>query len=112
MTEKPLNRGYFDFDNTICRASFNEQTGHYDMGEPIEMIAQAITDEYFNGREIYIFTARPKKEWGEVRNWLDKEGIPYKKVTNVKKPALYYVDDRNFRPDEFVIWSKTYGKRT
>jgi hydroxymethylpyrimidine pyrophosphatase-like HAD family hydrolase len=107
MKERPLNKIYVDLDGTLSKTHFNEETGHYDLGEVYEPVAEAITNQHFKGREIYIFTARPKKEREEIKQWLQENAIPYKKITNKKKPAIMYVDDKAVRPDEFYIFDKT-----
>ena len=88
-----------DFDNTLSRTTFNPKTGKYDMGEAIANVAQFVTDEYFNGAEIIIFSARPKREHPQMEEWLDREGIPFNKIK--KKPqAKLYIDDMAKRPEE------------
>lgn len=96
---------FLDFDNTL---SNTQRIGdEFRMGEPIPYMVEA-ADKASKEREIVIFTARPVMEWEEVRAWLIKEGVPYSAITNVKRPAKYYVDDRSLRPDEFA---SIYGNR-
>jgi uncharacterized HAD superfamily protein len=105
MKEKPLpNRYCVDLDGTLSNTTFNEKTGHYDLGTPKEDVADAMGGLALNN-EIVIFTARPKKEWTEVQEWLDANGIPFDRIR--KKPkARAYIDDRAMRPDELVLWHK------
>ena len=105
MKESKLNSYYIDFDLTICNSHFNEETGHYDMGEPMPYMIDAVNR---CDKEIVIFTARPEEEWGEVKDWLDAHEVKHSGITNVKKPALRYVDDRAMSPEVFI---GVYGKR-
>lgn len=107
MQEKPLNSYFIDFDGTLSDTHFNPDTGLYDMGEPLPYMIDAVNN-CATSHEIVIFTARPEEEWPAVREWLDTHGVIYQNVTNVKEPALRYVDDRAIRPDEFA---SMYGNR-
>ena len=107
MKEKPLNKIFIDFDQTLCNTHFNPTTGEYQMGEVNSAVADAVNEQSLDfHRKVVVFTARPKREWKAIREWLDREGIGYHKVTNRKKPALYYVDDHAMRPDELIIWNR------
>jgi hypothetical protein len=110
MKEQPLpNRFLVDFDQTLCNSHFNPKTGKYDTGGPIEAVVSAVVDQYFKGNEIIIFTSRPKKEWPVLREWLDREGVPYSGIK--KKPlAKAYIDDKAMRPDEFIIFNMVEDK--
>lgn len=109
--ETPLNAIFVDLDQTLSNTKLNEQTGHYDLGEAFDDVAEAVSDQFFKGREIVIFTARPEEEWDEVRDWLDHQAVPYHRVSNVKEPALFYVDDHAMRPDEFVTFNTNDTKK-
>ena len=72
----------------------------------------------------YIFTthgATPEGIIG-VRNWLLKHGYPYEKamrleITNIKRPAHMYIDDRawqfdgTFPTDDEILNFKTWQRR-
>jgi hypothetical protein len=107
--EKPINRIAVDFDNTICNTHFNEQTGVYELGSVYEPVAQVMTDQFWKGKEVVIYTARPKKEWHLIKNYLNENGIPYNRIKK-KLLAEVYIDDRNLRPDEAFIWNRNERK--
>ena len=50
----------------------------------------AITNAYFQGNEIVIFTKKPKKNWGELKIFLDDHGVLFDQI---KKKPLEMVDD-------------------
>lgn len=101
-----------DFDVPIHRYSkgyFNAQI--YDI--PTEGAKQALQFLKNEGFEIVIFTTRVSPEEHpetykvnaqDIRNWLDKYGIPFNRVTSEKLLALAYIDDRGVR---FSSWSDT-----
>jgi hypothetical protein len=106
MKETAINKIGIDFDNTLVKTTFNSETGKYDMGTPIEAVCDAVNQQALDfHKQIVIWTARPKKEWPEVRKWLDEQGVVYHKI---KKKVLtqFIVDDRAMRPEEFVIWNR------
>lgn len=53
--------------------------------------------------EVVVFTARDNSN-GHVDKWLQYFHIPYVRVTNIKEPALIYVDDNAYRFDN---WKNT-----
>lgn len=98
-----------DFDGVIHKYSKGWQDGViYD--DPVEGAFEGILNLYKKGYEIVVFTARdelePVKEW--FWRWYNKkfpksEHIPVR-ITNVKPPALWYVDDRGIT---FRTWDET-----
>lgn len=50
--------------------------------------------------KVVVLTARTDHE--QVRQWLEKHGIPVDQVTNIKPPAIAYIDDRAVR---FTNWT-------
>jgi hypothetical protein len=95
---------FLDFDGTL---SDTKRIGdEFQMGEPIPYMVEA-ANEASKEREIVIFTARPVMEWEEVRTWLIEHNVNYSGITNVKRPAKHYVDDRSLKPEEFAsIYAK------
>lgn len=49
---------------------------------------------------VWVFTSNPNLE--EVKEWLKKNNFPDLEVTNIKKPAHVYIDDRALR---FTNWN-------
>lgn len=89
----------FDFDGVIHKYSRGWQDGSiYD--EPVEGIREVI-NELHKDYDIYIVSTRCKDLSGkqEMALWLDRYGIEYDGVTNIKVPALVYVDDRGLTFD-------------
>ena len=91
-----------DFDRVVHKYSEGWKDGSiYD--EPVEGAIEAIKRLQKAGFEVFIFTSRSQK--GEARNqairrWLRKHGLKIE-VTNIKKPAMAYIDDRAIR---FTHW--------
>lgn len=91
-----------DFDGVIHRYSkgYHDKTA-YDI--PMEGAYESLFKLKSQGYRIVIFTAR---DTTEVVEWLQKHwrGTPLEglEVTNVKIPALAYVDDRAIR---FTNWN-------
>ena len=67
---------------------------------------------------IYIFTTRAWPGWIEIdgkefydrtlremREWLDRWGIPYHGVTHEKIPCKFIIDDRALNPN-LITWSR------
>lgn len=55
------------------------------------------------GHELYIFTSRPKRDWGKMRRWLKENEFPKMKITNKKElNTVAYIDDRAIR---FTNWN-------
>ncbi len=53
------------------------------------------------GYECYILTARHKRDWPLIEEWLKKWGFPEMRVGNYKMTAVAYIDDRGIR---FTNW--------
>ena len=86
-----------DFDNTIldCK-SFEEIPKSNPMKDAKEMIEKLMIDY-----EVVILTARGSDQFEGVRKWLKNNGFPELEVTNRKRPAIAYIDDRGLR---FTNW--------
>jgi hypothetical protein len=111
--EENENQIAIDFDGVIHKNS----KGFYDgtvYDEPIEGAIESIINIYNMGYKIVIFTAKVKADRPLVNgktgqelvwNWLKKYNIDgyIKEVTSEKPRALYYIDDRGIR---FENWNK------
>jgi hypothetical protein len=60
------------------------------------------------GYEVSILTARQPKEFKKVAIWLHKYKFPGMRITNIKRPALCYVDDKAIRFVSFRDLAKYY----
>lgn len=111
--EENENQIAIDFDGVIHKSS----KGFYDgtiYDEPIEGAIESIKRIYKSGYTIVIFTAKAKSDRPLVNgktgselvwDWLKKYNIDkyIKEVTSEKPRALYYIDDRGIR---FENWNK------
>ena len=81
-----------DFDQTIA-----VENSDHTIGEPINGVKEVLTKLHNDGYEINIYSHRVSSDGpDEVREWLDKNEIPYDNILEVNKPlATYYIDDRN-----------------
>lgn len=112
--EENENQISIDFDGVIHKNS----KGFYDgtvYDGPIEGALESIKKIYESGYSIVIFTAKVKDDrplvngktgYELVWEWLKKYNIDkyIKEVTSEKPRALYYIDDRGIR---FENWNKT-----
>ena len=95
----PYPKAYaIDFDDTITQTHFSD--GRWLMGELVPDMKEAI-NAVAKENEIIIFTARPKKEWKEVTRYLAENGVIFDRIAE-KPLAIYYIDDRALRPNEFI----------
>ena len=54
------------------------------------------------GYTLYVLTAREESNHPAIKDWLRQNGFPEEiEVTNVKRPAVWYFDDRAVR---FINW--------
>lgn len=84
-----------DLDGTL--AHYDGWYGPAHIGEPIPAMLKRVQDWLDDGREVRIFTARASvPEYVPfVTQWLEKQGLPALKVTNVKDFAMITLwDDR------------------
>ena len=73
-----------------------------------ELYGTLVKDAYFSiknflkeGYQVEILTSRSPEEWPKVKEWLGKHGLDNLEVTNIKKSARFYIDDRAIR---FTTW--------
>ncbi len=80
---------YIDFDDTIHDTK-NVSEGHK-MGQPTAGAVNAV--RYLSrSYRIIVFTVRGDQPY--IKDWLRHFNIPFDAVTNVKGPAVAYVDDK------------------
>ncbi len=88
-----------DFDGVICKRTDIPTNINWTDG-PNENALDAINHFLKIGHNVWVFTSNPEPE--KVKKWLDKYGFPELEVTNIKKPAHAYIDDRAIR---FTNWN-------
>jgi hypothetical protein len=113
------NQIAIDFDGVIHKNS----KGFYDgtiYDEPIEDAIDSIINIYNMGYKIVIFTAKAKTDRPLVNGktgqelvweWLKKYGIDkyIKEVTSEKPRALYYIDDKGIRFENWCGINKLFN---
>lgn len=87
-----------DFDGTICKRR-GIPTVMSDYDKPIEDALDAIKLFIQQGHQVWVFTSNTDLD--KVANWLRKNNFPQLEVTNIKRPAHVYIDDRAIR---FTNW--------
>lgn len=94
-----MNRICIDFDGVIHRYSKGWNGGEiYDRPMPGAKVAIRRLMKQFT---VIILTAREADTHHKVRAWLKKWGFPKIKVTNIKPPAIAYIDDRAIHFDSW-----------
>lgn len=85
----------------------------FDNAEPNLKLIEKLNKLYDAGWDIYYVTARgslscssreeAELKYGEsIRNWFKKHGVKYTELSFQKKLASYYIDDKGYKPDEFM----------
>lgn len=104
-----------DVDGTIC--SIKEPEESYSDVAANQYIVDIINKLHYNGYHIILHTARGMRTYdGDIDNinkfvkpeleaWLAKHKINYHELIMGKPwgPNVTYIDDRAFRPDEFIF---------
>lgn len=97
-----------DFDGVICKSvGIPTEKLEWDKRKPVKDSLAAIIFLKKRGHNIWVFTAN--SEMGEVRKWLTKHKFPRLEVTNIKKPAHVYIDDRGLRFTNWQDMRKYFG---
>jgi capsule biosynthesis phosphatase len=105
-----------DIDHTICTPNdaATNTFEKYGNATPIPEMIESIRKAREKGYRIVLFTARRMathdgdinkviEDVGELTiNWLKEHDVPYDELMFGKPNAVYYVDDKALRPDEFV----------
>ncbi|MDD5219993.1 MAG: hypothetical protein PHV11_05485 [Candidatus Bipolaricaulis sp.] len=68
---------------------------------PMEGAVKVINYMSRNGADFYVLTSRDDDKLLDIRLWMEKHGFPPMEVTNKKKHASLYIDDRAVR---FTNW--------
>lgn len=80
----------FDFDGTLSIHNHNDKKLE---GKPTDLVN--LLKNYQNEYKIKILTARPKKEWGIIRKFLNDNNLGNLEITNKKDPGMRLLyDDR------------------
>lgn len=104
IDKKEFNRIAVDLDGVIHAYSKGYHDGTmYD--DPIPGAIEGIKKLQKAGYEVYVFTAR-NNTIPLAKEWLKKHGLDIE-VSNIKKPAIYYIDDRAI---EFKDWASTLDR--
>lgn len=89
-----------DFDGVICDIDgIPNRTLDLRKRNPVKDSLDAV--KYFKslGYDIWVYSSNP--DLGEVKKWLINHKFPELEITNIKKPAHIYIDDRAVR---FTNW--------
>ena len=88
-----------DFDGVICKREGIPTVRNWE-DKPMEGALETVNLLLKLGYNVWVFTSNPELE--EVESWLERNGFPLLEVTNIKKPAHIYIDDRAIR---FTNWN-------
>ena len=89
-----------DLDGVLHRANKGFADGTlYD--KPMPKARYSVEKLIEKGWEVVVFTARTQDQWPAVYEWLDKYNFPKMRITNIKEPARFYIDNRAVR---FTNW--------
>lgn len=104
----------FDFDGVIHSYRSGWQGDESIIPDPMVFgIGKVIRKLKADGYKIVIFTtrARTKEGFNAVCNYLKRRHIPFDSITDIKPPALCYIDDRaiNFDGDCESLYPKIVG---
>lgn len=76
-----------DFDGVLNNYEYYDPNELYTPRDGAKEFLTVLKKQFY----VIIFTARDNEK---VIEWLDKYDMPYNEVTNIKKPAVVYIDDR------------------
>jgi hypothetical protein len=97
-----------DLDKTVAK---NSAYPEFKLLEPIEGARDALKHLTSIGWDIIIHTSRAWHEESQIKDWLKKWDIPYKRIVCGKYFAKYYVDDRAIHFDNWNEIIRKVGKR-
>lgn len=98
MDFRPVKTIAVDFDGVLHDFEKGWCGGKI-VGKPLPNSRESINKLIEKGYDVVILTAR--EDFEPVHKWLRKYKFPKLKVTNVKPPAIAYIDDRGIR---FTNW--------
>jgi len=84
-----------DLDGTL--AQYKGWKGAHIIDPPLPGAVDFVKQLLDEGYDVIVFTTR--EDLTAVHKWLERHGFPQLVVTNVKRPAIAYVDDRAVRFD-------------
>lgn len=91
-----------DFNDVITdQGSAKNRLGKF-VGKPREGAKETIENLIRSGYEVEVLTAFPQEDWKLITRWLEAHEFPVMLVSNIKKPALAYIDNRAVR---FTNWA-------
>lgn len=105
-------------DDTVCFANDAAKPYDYKNAIPIPTAILEIKRYYNEGWFIIFCTARYfrecngdipeiyKRGYDELKQWLDKYGVPYDLIVLGKPSATLYLDDKAFRIEGKADWTK------
>jgi hypothetical protein len=96
-----------DFDGVIAQY---ERYHPYVVGEPMPGAVEWVK-KIAESASVYVLSARASHpnavKW--IEDWLTRHGIPFDKVSNIKPPAVCYIDDRAIPFDPPVFgWQEVH----
>jgi capsule biosynthesis phosphatase len=98
-----------DIDGTLTNGEYP-----YHLCTPNQKVIDKVNKCYDEGWEIKLLTARGQNTYqGDsqrcddvyripTEDWLNQHGVKYHSLSFQKPAAIYYIDDKALRPDEFV----------
>ena len=96
-----MSRVACDFDGVLIDRTGIPRKPDIGRDKPHEGAREAMWHLQDLGYEPYVLTARHKRDFPEIEEWLKKHGFPAMQVTNQKMNAVMYIDDRAYR---FTNW--------
>ena len=98
-----------DFDGVICDLGDIYRSHGFNDAPPKRNAITALHWLVEQGHEVWVFTARPIKEFDDIKKWLTKWGFPDLLITDTKTNATIYLDDRAVRFTNWVDFCKLIG---
>lgn len=88
-----------DFDGVICKREGIPTIRDWNHALPMDGALDSINLLLKMKNEVWIFTSNEDLE--DIKDWLAIHGFPELEITNIKRPAHVYIDDRAIR---FTNW--------
>lgn len=94
--DNPNKKVYnIDFDGTLT-------DGSYSNPKPVHKIITKVTNLFYQGHVVIIWTARQWVDAKYIAAWLIRWDIPYHGIMMGKGGSDYYVDDKAMPIDKFM----------
>lgn len=90
-----------DFDHTITERSTDEYLPPCEQRPNEDMIGR-LTEAYYEGKTIIVWTARPWSDAAQVVSMLTLWGVPFHGMMMGKGGSDMYVDDKAMTPQQFI----------